>query len=111
MTTTSHITAEQLDALLDRVKAHRTEANLKALREANGITTTGTCTAEVVRVLRLRLRQGYSVGDIAMMVGLSRGACFDVKSGRRGVSRWSERPGKGSATTFRDAIWGADSPT
>lgn len=98
------ITAEQLDALLDRVKANRTEANLQALREANGITTTGTCTAEVVRVLRVRARQGYTNGEIALMTGLHRSTVVAVRMGRRGQE--ADRPTEGAVTTFREPITG-----
>lgn len=108
--TDTTLNAEQLDALLDRVKAHRTDANLHLLRKANGITTTGIVTAEVARIIKLRSRQGYSMSEVALMVGVSRSTCFDVKSGRRGVSGRPGCLGNPFATTFIAAIDGAVVP-
>lgn len=106
--TATTITVEQLDAMLERVKSHRTDANLQALRDANGITTTGTVTAQAVRIIKLRVRQGYSMNEIAMMVGLSRSSCFNVKAGRRGRSCAAMKP---CETTFKAAIGGAPART
>lgn len=76
-----------IDAMIDTIRqASNSPAEMeavKALRLANGITTVGVATPEVMQVIRLRRRQGYSWQEVAWMVGLSRSHCANMVNGWR----------------------------
>lgn len=57
------------------------------LKRINGVVTTSVVTPEIAALVMERLAQGYSLKDVAMMVGCSDGAIANLKAGRYVVSK------------------------
>lgn len=57
------------------------------LRRVNGVVTTSVVTPEIAALVMTRLAQGYSLKDVAMMVGCTDGTIANLKAGRYVVSK------------------------
>lgn len=61
-------------------------AAISRLRHVNGVVTTSVVTPEIARLVLERLAQGYSLKDVAMMVGCVSGTIANLRAGRYTVS-------------------------